>query len=121
MGPRPLSPNNARIASEPYQIATLLRTFGVGPDRVAAAAILFTRAADSEREPMLAAIEAALEERDAAAWRRALGWYQGLAFSHPTGGRRRAPFWQAAGRERRWLLRGRGGLGSLAASRASVG
>lgn len=67
------------------QIASLLSTFGIGPDRVAAAAILFTRAADSEADSGLEVLEAALGDRDTAAWRKALGWYWGLTFSNPTG------------------------------------
>lgn len=76
------------------QIASLVSTFPPGPDRVAAAAILFTRHNSSSGSGAGAGggggddcgpIREALGPRDAAAWEAALGHFAGLPWSRPTG------------------------------------
>ena len=68
------------------QIASLVATLAPGPDRVAAAAILFTRAVgDGSDGGGDAALRAALGPRDAAALEAALGHLAGLPWSRPTG------------------------------------
>lgn len=61
----------------------MLSTFSVGPDAVAAAAILFTRASDAEEK--LPDLLQPLSDRDANGWKEAMGWYSYHRFSNATG------------------------------------
>jgi hypothetical protein len=66
------------------QVALLIETFSPGSERVAAAALLYSRAADSAVAG-LTALEAALGARDSLGWRQTLGWYCNYHWNAPTG------------------------------------
>lgn len=65
------------------QIASVLGTFSDGPEYVAAAALLFTRAADSAAD--LTSLTSPMTGHDLLGWKDVLGWYAGYRWNQPTG------------------------------------
>jgi hypothetical protein len=65
------------------QAGSIIRTFSIGAERAAAAALLFARAADTAAD--LASLTGALTAHDLLGYRQALGWYTGCRWSAPTG------------------------------------
>lgn len=67
------------------QISSIIRTFSVGSERVTAAALLFTRAADAATN--LVSLTSMMSGHDLLGWRDLLGWYGSYRWNMPTGGR----------------------------------
>lgn len=65
------------------QIASVISSFTIGPERVAAAALLFTRAADGHSQ--LHQLMQAMSCHDLLDWQRTLGAYAGYCWNQPTG------------------------------------
>ena len=70
------------------QIAIMLSYFGMGEELVNAAAILFTRAADLEKnvDLLTSSFVDSQNDRDLMALMDLLGWYSYVRYSNPTGG-----------------------------------
>lgn len=65
------------------QISNVVRTFSIGAERVAAATLLFTRAADAATD--LVALTSVMSGYDLLGWKDALGWYSSYRWNAPTG------------------------------------
>jgi hypothetical protein len=65
------------------QISSVTQTFSIGAERVAAAALLFTRAADTSTD--LAALTSVMSQYDLLGWKDVLGWYSSYKWNVPTG------------------------------------
>eukprot|EP00775_Hariotina_reticulata_P006370 gene6370-6602_t len=64
------------------QIASVITSFTIGPERVAAAALLFTRAADGQSQ--LHQLMQAMSPHDLLEWQCTLGAYAGYCWNQPT-------------------------------------
>jgi hypothetical protein len=69
------------------QISNVVRTFSIGAERVAAATLLFTRAADAATD--LVSVMSVMSGYDLLGWKDALGWYSSYRWNTPTGERQR--------------------------------
>jgi hypothetical protein len=65
------------------QIAGVVSTFSIGPERVAAASLLFTRASDAASE--LVSLTGMMSGHDLLGFKEVLGWYAGYRWNQPTG------------------------------------
>lgn len=65
------------------QISNVVRTFSIGAERVAAATLLFTRAADAATD--LVSLTSVMSGYDLLGWKDALGWYSSYRWNAPTG------------------------------------
>jgi hypothetical protein len=65
------------------QIASVISSFTIGPERVAAAALLFTRAADSHSQ--LHQLTQGMSSHDLMEWKHTMGGYAGYCWNQPTG------------------------------------
>lgn len=79
-----LLPTPRTITSPHPQIGSVIRIFAIGTERVAAAALLFTRAADASTD--LVSLTSVMSGHDLLGWRDVLGWYSGCRWNQPTGG-----------------------------------
>jgi hypothetical protein len=65
------------------QIAGVVSTFSIGPERVAAASLLFTHASDAASE--LVSLTGMMSGHDLMGFREVMGWYAGYRWNQPTG------------------------------------
>lgn len=65
------------------QISNIVRTFSIGAERIAAASLLFTRAADAASD--LVTVTSVMSGHDLLGWREVLGWYSSYRWNVPTG------------------------------------
>lgn len=61
----------------------MISTFSIGPERVAASALLYTRASDSASE--LVSLTGIMTGHDVLGWKDLMGWYAGYRWNQPTG------------------------------------
>jgi len=66
------------------QISSVICTFSIGAERVAAATLLFTRAADAASD--LVSLTSVMSGHDLLGWKDVLGWYSSYRWNVPTGG-----------------------------------
>lgn len=62
----------------------MIATFSIGPERVATASLLSTRASDAARN--LVALTGVMSGHDLLGWRDVMGWYAAYRWNQPTGG-----------------------------------
>jgi hypothetical protein len=65
------------------QIAGVVSTFSIGPERVTAASLLFTRASDAACD--LVSLTGMMSGHDLLGFREVMGWYAGYRWDQPTG------------------------------------
>lgn len=65
------------------QISHVTQTFSIGAERIAAATLLFTRAADTATD--MVSLTSSMSSYDLLGWKDVLGWYNTYRWNVPTG------------------------------------